>query len=346
MNRSWEEIFMENCGSERLFLLSIASSVALVPLSSLFFSASVAFYRKRKIFHPMFSFCFFSLLLLYYSSTTFLAIRNITFSFYGENYGKAPRIADHVVINCERFYMAISYFIPPLIAIGIIERIFATAFSRFYEKSRYWMTLGYALVFACILVYIEFANRHVMMATIPTRNIQVLFAIICSWSLILLLFINRSKSKSGRAKSALSERYQVNENLKALRIHIPVVCVDTGIQIMFLCSDIFWNTAQVLNLNYCYDDNIYLHKFVVFRLIGFILQYFIPFIILHRFSQMCCNSLRRRPVRRSHPISPSPGTSPSSVVTIQNVFGMTLSGEANGPAGQEAHFKNLYAQWN
>ncbi|KAF1752029.1 hypothetical protein GCK72_018583 [Caenorhabditis remanei] len=346
MNRSWEEIFMDNCGPNHLQLLSIASALALAPLSLLFLLAVRVFFRKRKIFHPLFSFCFIVLLLLYFFSTTFLAIRNITFTFYGDNYGPVERTADVIIRSSERIYMAFNFFIPPLIAIGIIERLYATSLSRFYENSRPWLTLGFGLVCATILVYIEFSNRHAIMATIPTRNIQALFAITCSVSLFLLLIANRSKSKSGRAKSALSERYQVTENLKALRIQIPIVCIDTAVQVMFLCSDVFLNTAQVLNLNYCYDDDYYLKKFATFRLIGFTLQYLIPFIVLFHFSQFCCNTIRRRPVKRLTPISPSPETVPSNVVTIRNVFGITLSGDDQGPVGQDVHFRNLYAQWN
>uniref|UniRef100_A0A1I7SY81 G_PROTEIN_RECEP_F1_2 domain-containing protein n=1 Tax=Caenorhabditis tropicalis TaxID=1561998 RepID=A0A1I7SY81_9PELO len=344
MNRSWEEIFKENCGPNRLRILSISTSVALIPLTFLYLTAVSIFFKKRKMFHPLFSFCFLVLLLLYLISSIFLTIRNVTFSIYGDN-EKMDRISDLVVMNSEKFYMAVNFFIPPMIAIGIIERIFATTLSRSYEKSRPWTVLGFGLVAASLLVYLEFSNRHALMATISTRHIQVLFAILCSCSLFILLWKNWSKSKSGRAKSALSERYQVNENLKALRIQIPVVCIDTAIQIMFLSTEYVWRIAQVLNLNRCYDDDVYLIKFAALRLLGFILQYFIPFIVLFHTSFICCNSLRRRPVKRPTGVSPSPGTI-AAVGTIRNVIGITLTAAEYGPAGQEAHFRNLYAQWN
>ncbi|PIC25713.1 hypothetical protein B9Z55_018537 [Caenorhabditis nigoni] len=346
MNRSWEEIFMENCGPARIQLLSIISSLALVPLASLFFGSICAFYNSRKNFHPLFSFCFLTLLTLYYSSTTILAIRNIIFSIYGDNFQQPERNADLIIKNCERLYMAINFYIPPLIAISILERLIATTFSRYYEHARPWYLLGIGLACASILVYIEFSNRHELLAAVSTKNIQTLFAITCSVSLCLLLLANRAKSKHGRAKSALSERYQVNENVRALRVQIPVVVIDTAIQIMFLCSDMFWKAGQVLNLNNCYDDDRYLNKFTAFRLIGFTLQYFIPCIVMFHFTQFCCNSIRRRPNRRIKSVSPHPETTPITVLSIRNVLGMPLTGEHIGASGQEAHFKNLHDQWN
>ncbi|ULT88262.1 hypothetical protein L3Y34_007450 [Caenorhabditis briggsae] len=346
MNRSWEEIFMENCGPARIQLLSIISSLALVPLASLFFGSICAFYNSRKNFHPLFSFCFLTLLTLYYTSTTILAIRNIIFSIFGDNFQQPERNADIIIRNCERLYMAINFYIPPLIAISILERLIATTFSRYYEHARPWYLLAIGLFCASILVYIEFSNRHVLLAAVSTKNIQTLFAITCSVSLCLLLLANRAKSKHGRAKSALSERYQVNENVRALRVQIPVVVIDTVIQTMFLCSDMFWNAGQVLNLNNCYDDDWYLNKFTAFRLIGFTLQYFIPCIVMFHFTQFCCNSIRRRPNRRIKSVSPHPETTPITVLSIRNVLGMPLTGEHVGASGQEAHFKNLHDQWN
>ncbi|CAI2354755.1 unnamed protein product [Caenorhabditis sp. 36 PRJEB53466] len=355
---SWDDIFMENCGDERLVVLSVCTSVFVVPLSLLFFAATVAFFRRRKIFHPLFSFCFLVLFLFYFMSTSVLAVRNITFSIYRQNFDELSSTTDRIIAYCEKIYIALIYFIPPMITIGIFERLSATVFSRFYEKSRPWTVLALALLAMSALVYIEFANRHVMQATIPTRNVQVVFALVCTGSLFVLLIANRSKSKTGRARSALSERYQVTENIKALRILIPVVCLDTLIQIGFLGADIFLNVGQVLNLNYCYDDDVYLDKFLAFRLkpyelcpciaqakrehvfqLGFAMQYSIPLTVIFHFSLL---SFRRRGVvRRATPVSPSQENPPFYVVTIRNVFGTTVSGAYNGTHGQDTHFRTL-----
>ncbi|CAL2042345.1 unnamed protein product [Caenorhabditis brenneri] len=346
MNRSWQEVFLENCGPDRLKFLSSCSAAALLPLSTLYVTSIWSFFKKRKIFHPLFSFCFIVLLTLYFFSSTFLALRNVTFSMYGYNYDKMDSLANTIIAYSERFYMAINFFIPPIIAIGIIERLIATTLSQSYEKSRPWMLLGFGLVIASVLVYIEFSYRHDFNSTISTR-IQVLFAILCSFSLLLLLSANISKSKKGKANSALSERYQVNENLKALKIQIPIVCIDTGIQIMFLCSDVSLNVGQVLDLNKCYDDELYLNKFGAFRLIGFTFQYFIPLIVLVHFSPFCCYAIRRGPSKRQCGVSPSQeAPNGTSVITIRNAFGVPISGVEFGRAGQDAHFKNLHAQWN
>uniref|UniRef100_A0A8R1E2D8 Uncharacterized protein n=1 Tax=Caenorhabditis japonica TaxID=281687 RepID=A0A8R1E2D8_CAEJA len=268
-------------------------------------------------------FCFISLLLIYYASSSILAFRNITFSIYGRKYEELE------------------------IIISTLERFVATVFARWYEKSRMWLVLAFALNVTSVLVYIEFANRHRLQATIPTRNVQLLFALLSTLSLFLLLFVNRIKSRNGRARSALSERYQVTENIKALRIMVPVSCLDTSVQIMFLATDIFLNIGQVLNLNNCYDDDWYLTKFLVFRMISFVMQYSIPPTVIFHFSSfLSCTSIRRGPVKRLTPVSPSSDSSPFSVVTIQNVFGMTVSGDDYGPQGQDTHFRNLYSQWS
>uniref|UniRef100_A0A8R1HTM2 Uncharacterized protein n=1 Tax=Caenorhabditis japonica TaxID=281687 RepID=A0A8R1HTM2_CAEJA len=231
------------------------------------------------------------------------------------------------------------------VIISTLERFVATVFSRWYEKSRLWLILAIALIGVSVLVYIEFTNRHRLQATIPSRNIQLLFALLCTLSLLLLLVVNRTKSKKGTAKSALSERYQVTENIKALRIMIPVSCLDTIVQVMFLCTDIFLNMAQMLNLNNCYDDNLYLTRFLIFRLVGFVMQYSIPFIIILHFSSLR-TMIQRRPKKRTTSVSPSSVAGPFPIVTIQNVLGITVSGDDYGQQGQDAHFRNLYSQWS
>ncbi|CAI5452951.1 unnamed protein product [Caenorhabditis angaria] len=316
LQKLFKKFLNENCSTSDLQLIARITFFILIPQVFLLTLSIYHFFPRRHNYHPIFSTFFLALISLYLVSSIALCFRNLLTGIW--NWSENAKI-DFVVTYIEKIYIIFNYFIQPCIAIGVIERIIATILYTKYEKLRLWWIFVILFLVSCGLVYLEFTLRHRILSSISTRHIQAILSIFITILLISLLVINRQKTRiSTTVKSNLSERYQLTENVKVLRIYIPIIAIDSIIQIFFLITDLFFD-------------------------IGFLIFYSIPILILRHFRgpfDFCCLRRKMRKSPKENSVTPY-----TDRVQVKNVFGENLTAHEHGKIGQDVHFQNLFMQW-
>ncbi|EGT42515.1 hypothetical protein CAEBREN_31122 [Caenorhabditis brenneri] len=103
------------------------------------------------------------------------------------------------------------------------------------------------------------------------KNVQFGLSIFICLCLIALFFINRHLTYNSIHRSKLTVRYQLAENVKALRTFVPFVVVDNCISILFVFSMFFLDVDFNMNLESCKTLPGYKISFAVFRTINNVL---------------------------------------------------------------------------
>ncbi|CAB3396515.1 unnamed protein product [Caenorhabditis bovis] len=262
---SAEQAFNENCGDENIILISAISFLLFIPLALLYALSLLAFFNRNKMFHPNFATVLLSLLLVYTFGSTTQVIRNISFFALPSKFSIETRSSS--VRNIEKMFVILDFMVQPFVLIGLIERLCATIFVSKYENWRPWVVLACAYTAACYVVSVEFEHRKDLENSNITKKIQAIFALVTSLGLIVLLTANRIMIKASAGKSKLSRRYQLVENVKALRLYVPIIVIDSTVQWILLATDTFFHVSYVLDLNLCYDVHQYLKKFLLLRVV-------------------------------------------------------------------------------
>ncbi|EYC00613.1 hypothetical protein Y032_0114g439 [Ancylostoma ceylanicum] len=164
--------------------------------------------------------------------------------------------------------------------------------------------------------------------------ILFILAILIIASLTILLLINRKLILSFRGgRRSLSTRYQLTENVRALRLAVPVVVLDTLVTSADLIASNFFDIAVEFEPKKCSTHAHYLLFYIVFRLASVAFELCIPVAIVRHesLSKVLSAYCHKREVHLGKE---------KRAVTITNVLGMNIQG------GNDDHFGQLRQQWS
>ncbi|KIH52925.1 hypothetical protein ANCDUO_16963, partial [Ancylostoma duodenale] len=120
-------------------------------------------------------------------------------------------------------------------AMCVVERCFATIFMHTYEHWRPWNIVVGAQFLAAIVIYIH-------LSLVRNDSVQLALSTVIILFLIFLLYKNVRLTQLFRGgKSTLSTRYQLTENIKILRLLVPVVVLDTAVCASDMAGDVFFH---------------------------------------------------------------------------------------------------------
>ncbi|CAL2042344.1 unnamed protein product [Caenorhabditis brenneri] len=292
----------------------------------IFITLSVLLIIHSKTFHPFFTISFILLIVSY-------AICNACVLFLA-----ALQIYDdesYVIFYVDKLYLWVYLYIQPCVVIGLIERLCATIFVKSYEHSRLWVLYTIGQVIGVGVVYYENVLVESGDYNDTAKNVQFGLSIFICLCLIALFFINRHLTYNSIHRSKLTVRYQLAENVKALRTFVPFVVVDNCISILFVFSMFFFDVDFNMNLESCKTLPGYKISFAVFRTILLLTQLFMPLLVVKQhssiWSQVKSQIARRKPTVRQNV--------EADQNKINNVLGMDIAGS------NIDYFTQLKVQW-
>ncbi|EYC00616.1 hypothetical protein Y032_0114g441 [Ancylostoma ceylanicum] len=167
-----------------------------------------------------------------------------------------------------------------------------------------------------------------------TDLILIILYILVVVSLTVLLLINRRLILSFRGgRRSLSARYQLTENVRALRLAVPVVVLDTIVSSIDLIASEFFDIVIDFEPSKCSTHIHYVLLYIIFRVASVVIELCIPVVIVRHesLSKVLCAYCRKRKVHAQ-----KEGAS----FTIRNVLGMDIQGR------RDEYFDQLRQQWS
>ncbi|ETN77249.1 hypothetical protein NECAME_11182 [Necator americanus] len=160
----------------------------------------------------------------------------------------------------------------------LLERVVATSRPAQYEHSRPWLYFWLCQPICLLLSAGIAALKYVPWFSAGNRHTYALlimmFFII---SLLVMLFsCNKymTRKVAGRGMT-LGLRYQLAENIKALKIIIPIIVCDSLITVFDIGVEQFFGASRTFDMSRCANTP-YLYEFICCQLIRFIIQFAIP----------------------------------------------------------------------
>ncbi|EPB69800.1 hypothetical protein ANCCEY_11107 [Ancylostoma ceylanicum] len=154
--------------------------------------------------------------------------------------------------------------------------------------------------------------------------------------LIFLLYKNVRLTQLFRGgKSSLSTRYQLTENIKILRLLVPVVVLDTTVCAADMAGNVFFHVDPYFNKQVCLGSTSYLPAYFVIRLVSLFMEWSIPISIIYQQAtpKPVSNCLQVMRLRRYSKTAPK---------KITNVLGTDIQGSSH----QLDYFLQLQQQWS
>ncbi|KAL6742300.1 hypothetical protein Aduo_015462 [Ancylostoma duodenale] len=152
--------------------------------------------------------------------------------------------------------------------------------------------------------------------------------------LIVVLVINRKLIISFRGgRRSLSTRYQLSENVRALRLTVPVVILDTLVTSVDLIASNFFDTVVEFEPSKCSTHTHYLLFYIVFRLTSVVFELCIPVAIMRHesLSKVLTAYCNKRKVHIGKE---------GRTIRITNVLGVDIQGK------NDDYFGQLRQQWS
>ncbi|CAI5452950.1 unnamed protein product [Caenorhabditis angaria] len=316
-----------NCTIFSQQLVGIYTVVIYAPLAVVYVIVAILFIKHPMSFHPLFVLSFFLMLLAYTFSNFILFFRNLIEFLMEENW---------LFTTLEFIFVYANYYTQPIIVLALLERLIATLTVSSYEKSRHWFiyTIGQII---CIFLVITMSVSEDKADIIS--NVQLSLSFISCVVLIILFFVNRYITSHSVGRHSLTTRYQLAENIKALRIFVPFLLLDNFISIMFIVSNLVIGVGRKFNENECRRSPNYWLYFLIFRTIAIIIQISMAILVVHFHDSM-------KFPKFSLPLPPS-RTRPQELISvthvlqIKNVLGKNIV-EAETA---ENYFSQLEIQW-
>ncbi|CAD6199853.1 unnamed protein product [Caenorhabditis auriculariae] len=316
----------ESCPEIGLRALTLYTVLVGLPTSVLYVFLAVVFVRHVNAFHPLFSVSFFLIITAYTICNVVMSCRNLIEFVMDRNI---------VYTVLEFIFTLANYYIQPIVVLSLLERLCATIWVQSYENSRPWVvySLGQS---ACVAVVIFLYHLNQTQEKM-TNNAQFILSIIISTCLVLLLVVNRRLTLASRARSTLTTRYQLAENVRALRIFVPFIVMDNSIWLMFVLTKYLFNVGRTFSLTSCNSYRYYFPLFTFFRTIAMILQILMPIAVIYQ--QGSVKAWRPECWRRSNKSQDSAQL--KKKFKVRNVLGMDVAGHES----PEDHFAQLRLQW-
>ncbi|KHJ95039.1 hypothetical protein OESDEN_05020 [Oesophagostomum dentatum] len=86
--------------------------------------------------------------------------------------------------------------------------------------------------------------------------------------LVALLVVNRRLTLSTRGVGSLSSRYQITENVRALRLLVPVVILDTSVVSTDMIGSQFFEVDVSFETEKCLTTKAYVVAYTLLRLVS------------------------------------------------------------------------------
>ncbi|CAI4231658.1 unnamed protein product [Auanema sp. JU1783] len=283
-------------------------------------------------FHP-----FYSLFLLTVLSTnTIIYILTIAHSIFKIVNSSSAILLIYYIISAVEVYSQAMMFC------CVLERVCATVFRKNYEYSRFWKLA----VLSQPLAFLYLAPLY-LLSTLDQLAIRLIVYILTSLLLILVLGCNcHITLKLIGSGASLSTRYQVIENIRTLRMILPIALVQIC---TFFIGNNFIAILDSLFPKFCLNDVEYVNIIRVF--IFFVISLVIPCAIgmSHNAYRKYMLPLRfqrsRRLVFSQHQVSLSVasniGPREKKLPKVVNVLGIEISS-----VGEQMYFENLSKAWN
>ncbi|KHJ92815.1 hypothetical protein OESDEN_07288 [Oesophagostomum dentatum] len=238
---------------------------------------------KRDCFHPFFSILLASFVISY-GLCDFFSLSILTLNLLG--------VPDGVSVQYMHRFEDIFYIYASPCAVAIlIERIVASCRPLDYEHSRPWsfILLAQAL---CVLIPVAIVSSEYWAAL---NDLQ-------QWclTLVVLLVVNWVRTQREIGSGNLRCRYQMAENINALRLIISIVLADALVTLVDLVFEMVYSVNVVFDRKMCALPQ-YTVLFVTSKAIRIILELAIPasIVVLHpsvrktAVARYCCTSASR-----------------------------------------------------
>ncbi|KAL6744073.1 hypothetical protein Aduo_017047 [Ancylostoma duodenale] len=226
---------------------------------------------KKDTFHPFFSILLASFVTSYVFSD-FLSMLCLT-AYIANNFHEEMVVLARVG---EVFYTYAS----PCAVVILIERIVASCYTSRYETSRPWavilvaqtLCVGISVIVVSSQQWVQNFDDFKQWCLLGLQSFIILV-------LIVLLVINWLRTEREIGNGHLGFRYQMAENINALRIVIPVIVLDALITVVDTLCKIMFSVDVIFDPNLCGDDN-YVTIFAISQVFRVGLQTTIPLSIL------------------------------------------------------------------
>ncbi|XGW05276.1 hypothetical protein V3C99_016002, partial [Haemonchus contortus] len=261
--------------------------IGVYSLAIIIFTAVVLLMLKaRSLFHPLFCLLFSLIIILYIICNILMVIYMslIVLDYKG--------IKAYVIIGT--IYQGAYIYLTCTVIFCVMERFLATVFSKTYEFRRNWFVLIVGQITALIIVFLHIRVYRIGGTTCDM--VQLGFSFVIFTCIVVLLVVNRRLRRSTRGSGSLSSRYQISENVRALRLVAPVVLLDTGITIADMVGALFFDVRPAFDRDsYESGSSRYLIAYIALRGAVVILQYGIPVAIVSHetLRKVACGSLSK-----------------------------------------------------
>ncbi|CAL2037068.1 unnamed protein product [Caenorhabditis brenneri] len=282
----------------RVFSLTISIGCAIVYLTSF-----IVAFRLFKKFHVFF--------LTFYMAMIFT--RFLALSIRSSGYFLVLFRESGVPIQIDNALWLAKFAAHASVLGCIFERSYATFYATNYENSR--------RCYFIICTGLTYADAS---SDLGRKINSVCYGLFCAVTTAILIIINRwLVKKSSAAKCNLSERYQLTENIKALRLLLPFVVSISGNSIILSVGIVAFNIDTVFNLPICRLVPYYLPIFYFIIIVTTIFNLAAPLYVLFH---------NRKPLQNQK----------IGVAEIRNVLGVNIVGDG---MDKEQYFQQYKTQW-
>lgn len=319
-----------NCPIEAQWFVGIYTVVIYAPLAFVYVVVATLFIKHPNAFHPLFVISFFLILLAYTTSAFILFVRNFLEFFF---------INELIFSILEFILVSANYYTQPIVILALLERLAATVFVSNYEKSLQWIPYLIGQCICIIFVVLMSLSQH---EGNLINNIQIVLSFVICLCLVALFWVNRNKTaNSVGGKSTLTTRYQLAENIKALRIFVPFIVLDNVISLMFVITSYTISIGRKFDEDECNKSASYVPIFTIFRTIAILFQISMAIIVVYMHESMKVWSWRDcyRRSNRSQDVSVTMNR--PDRLKIKNVLGKNIAEQETG----ENYFAQLSKQW-
>ncbi|KAF1752036.1 hypothetical protein GCK72_018590 [Caenorhabditis remanei] len=318
-----------NCPIEAQWFVGIYTVVIYAPLAFVYVVVATLFIKHPTAFHPLFVISFFLILLAYTTSNFILFFRNLLEFFF---------INEFIFSILEFILVSANYYTQPIVILALLERLAATVFVSNYEKSLQWIPYLIGQFICIIFVVLMSLSQH---EGNLINNIQIVLSFVICSCLVALFLVNRYKTANSVGKSTLTTRYQLAENIKALRIFVPFIVLDNVISLMFVITSYTISIARKFDEDECNKSSSYVPIFTVFRTIAILIQISMAVIVVYMHESMKVWNWRDcyRRSNRSQDVSITANR--PDRLKIKNVLGKNIVEQETG----ENYFAQLSKQW-
>uniref|UniRef100_A0A7I4YZ92 G protein-coupled receptor n=1 Tax=Haemonchus contortus TaxID=6289 RepID=A0A7I4YZ92_HAECO len=195
----------------------------------------------------------------------------------------------------DKTYQGVYIYLTCTVIFCVMERFLATVFSKTYEFRRNWFILlvGQIAVREALQL---FPYRLIILGGTISDMVQLGLSFVILTCLVILLVVNRRLGLLTRGRESLSSRYQISENVRALRLVAPAVLLDTSVTIADMIGALFFDVRPAFyRESYESGSSRYLVAYIVLRGAAVILQYGIPVAIVSHetLRKVACGSLSK-----------------------------------------------------